>query len=146
MATLDSPNAPSLADDGGEEEADGAEEPGAVFAAAPAAMAPVTAATLSRRVPPEYDAMVERTVTRQLQREASLGEVNVSLASDQSIDALSTDEQTVLRGATNADIEYGVPMEQQKDVKAWVSKQRQQQRIANPSIAQYRSKNYYCYF
>ena len=109
------------------EEMEDTEEDSPAIAAAPAVRTAIASAPLYQASRPEYNAVVEHATATQLQRQASLDEVNAALASEQSIDALSVEQRAVLLGASTADIEYGVEQERQKEVKAWVAQQRQYQ-------------------
>ena len=117
---LGPPSAPVFADTTIGEEADDSDDP--VFAAAPAASPPVMLAAR-----PELSALTEHTAEMRMARQASLEAVNASLTAEQSVAALSDEQQATLLRASTAQIEYGVDLQQQKEVKAWVSEQRQYQ-------------------
>lgn len=102
------------------ENADDSDDP--VFAAAPAAS---HSAMLAARH--GFSAMTDHTAEMRMEQQASLETVNASLTGDQSPYALSEEQQATLLGASTAQIEYGVNLQQQKEVKAWVSEQRHYQ-------------------
>lgn len=136
QASLGPPFAPIMAGMDLEEVAEEAEEEGGpAFDAAPAAGRPYAAASLAaasnRRISQgELAPMTERAAA-QMQIQASFEEVNASLSSEKSMDALDAGQLDVLRRASATDIEYGVNLEQQKEVKAWASEERQYQIEAN---------------